>query len=141
MGICVPSGRVTAFWWGNDAGSTQANFNGDFPYGGAPVGPFLEQTSKVGSYTANPWGLFDMHGNIWEWCSDWFDASYYGKSDNDKDPRGPKSESRRVLRGGCWGNHAWCCRSAYRTKFVPEKRDDVIGFRVALAQPIGVPNK
>jgi formylglycine-generating enzyme required for sulfatase activity len=67
---CCRAGTETATAFGDRLSSDQANFNGNFPYGGAEKGPYLEQTSDVGSYPPNPWGLYDMHGNVWEWCLD-----------------------------------------------------------------------
>src|SRR5262249_21352025 len=61
----------------NSLSSTQANFNGDAPYGGADKGPYLGRTCKVGTYKANGFGLMDMHGNVYEWCEDWYDRDYY----------------------------------------------------------------
>jgi formylglycine-generating enzyme required for sulfatase activity len=100
-------------------------------YGSAPVGPWLEQTSPVGSYTPNAWGLYDMHGNVWEWCSDWHDKGYYAHSPA-VDPTGPAEGSLRVLRGGSWYSYSWSCRSAGRERFAPESGAGNYGFRVAI---------
>jgi uncharacterized protein (TIGR02996 family) len=110
--------------------STQANFDGRHPYGGARQGPHLERPCKVGSYESNPFGLYDVHGNVWEWCADWYAEDYYAKSPP-KNPSGPDGGSRRVIRGGCWYKPGRDCRAAYRIKYSPSDRGDLLGFRVA----------
>ena len=86
-----------------------------------------------GNLLPNAFGLFDMHGNVWEWCNDWYGA--YDTTAFD-DPRGPGTGSSRVLRGGSWGNPAWHCRSAARGRNAPSYRTNSLGFRVA-ASPCG----
>lgn len=118
------------FHFGNSLSSTQANFDGNYPYGGADKGAYLERTCKVGSYKPNAFGLYDMYGNVWEWCSDWYGVDYYGKSPR-RDPLGPSEGSSRVLRGGSWYNFGRFCRSAYRNRNTPGYRILNCGFRVA----------
>src|SRR5262249_46149806 len=74
------AGTTSTFHCGNTLSGKQANVNGYQPYGDTEQGPYLERTTTVGSYEANDHGLYDMHGNVWEWCQDWFDPAYYGKS-------------------------------------------------------------
>lgn len=125
------------FHFGASLSSTEANFNGKYPYGGALEGPYLERTTAVGSYKPNPFGLFDMHGNVWEWCADWFDKNYY-KQAHRQDPQGPKNGSSRVLRGGSWDFYGLFCRSAFRVGHAPDDRNNFGGFRVACVAP-GLP--
>jgi len=116
------------FYLGDSLSSTQANFDGNHPYNAAK-GPYRERTTPVGSYKPNAWGLFDMHGNVWEWCQDWYEQNYYNQSPR-QDPQGPQNGTRRVLRGGSWGSNGRNCRSAYRGGDAPGYRDYVIGFRL-----------
>ena len=122
------------FFLGDSLSSTQANFNGNYPYGGAAKGPYLERTTPVGSYKPNAFGLFDMHGNAWDWCSDWYDENYYNQSPR-QDPQGPQIGTRRVLRGGSWINVGHDCRSGYRDWHGPGYRYHGVGFRVACLAP------
>lgn len=86
-------------------------------------------TAKVGSYLPNAWGLFNLHGNVWEWCLDWR-GNYSGA---DSDPKGAPTGSSRVLRGGRWAGPASGCASAYRGNDRPSVRYSHYGFRVVLA--------
>src|SRR6266581_29378 len=111
------AGTTTAFYLGSALRSGQANFDGQYEYDASvgtnnnPSGIFLGQTTAVGSYAANGWGLYDMIGNVFERCQDWYGA-YPGGSVID--PQGPASGSGRVIRGGFWYSHAGACRSAFR---------------------------
>jgi formylglycine-generating enzyme required for sulfatase activity len=120
------AGMQTPFSTGSclDAG-TDANYNGGYPYTECPTGPHAGWTVPVGSYTANAFGLFDMHGNLWEWCNDWY-GTYGG---NVTDPVGAGAGSVRVIRGGSWYNYAQGCRSAVRSYYYPGRSDNGIGFR------------
>jgi uncharacterized protein (TIGR02996 family) len=117
--------------------STQANFYGQRPYGIASQGPYPGRTTAVGSYKPNAFGLFDMHGNVREWCSDWYDEICYKRSPR-RDPQGPKSGHRRVLRGGSCASNAGECAAARRGRNIPGYRYMTIGFRVALAAGVGI---
>jgi formylglycine-generating enzyme required for sulfatase activity len=119
----------------NSLSSKQANFNGNYPYGGADKGPYLDRTCKVGSYKPNGFGLHDMHGNVWEWCSDEYAQGYYAKSPR-RDPPGPSDGLGRVARGGSWYYSGANCRSAHRGAAEPAARISYGGFRVA-AVPSG----
>jgi len=127
---CCRAGTTTATAFGNSLSSTQANFDGNFPYGGAAQGPNLKTTTLVGSYAPNAWGLYDMHGNVYEWCLDW-DDSYPGGSVSD--PQGPASGADRILRGGCWYSYGIYCRAANRGDYWPGHGNGDVGFRPVLA--------
>ena len=89
------------------------------------------QTHPVGEKEPNDWGLFDMHGNVYEWCQDWYDSGYYGSSPSE-DPPGPATGSGRVIRSGGWNAYQIFCRSARRTGNSPTSPAHTLGFRVAL---------
>ncbi|MBM4071788.1 MAG: hypothetical protein FJ271_23110, partial [Planctomycetes bacterium] len=114
------------FHHGDTLSSAQANFFGQLPYFGDP-GPSLKRPAKVGSYAANAFGLYDMHGNIAEWCKDWH-AAYDTKEV--VDPQGPATGSARVHRGGFWADTGASCRSAARAKKPAHERNNTTGFRV-----------
>jgi uncharacterized protein (TIGR02996 family) len=110
--------------------SVHANFDGKKPACGAPAGPNLNRPCPVGSYEPNPLGLYDVHGNVWEWVEDWFTEGYYNRSQRD-DPIGPPNGSLRLARGGSWTDSGVRCRAAFRGFLVPHARQAVVGFRLA----------
>ncbi|MBL9136273.1 MAG: PQQ-binding-like beta-propeller repeat protein [Verrucomicrobiales bacterium] len=124
------AGTTTATAFGDRLGSAQANFNGQAPLGDADIGPFVMDVVKGGSYLPNAWGLYDMHGNLGEWCQDWYQDAYPGGRVTD--PPSPASGRGRVVRGGHWMNDGRDCRSASRFLDTPESYGDILGFRVIL---------
>jgi formylglycine-generating enzyme required for sulfatase activity len=121
------AGTSSATAFGDRLSSREANFDGNSPYNGADKGPYLKATTPVGRYRANDWGLCDMHGNVWEWCLDYYDQRLVGGVD----PRGPATASSRVIRGGGWYDDGRGCRSALRYRVAPSFRYYLLGFRVA----------
>ena len=126
------AGSTTAYFWGNALNGDKANCNGNYPCGTTTKGKYLGKTTPVGSYEANAWGLYDMHGNVGEWCQDWDSEDYPIGSVTD--PTGPSTGSYRVKRGGDWGDPAEYCRSASRGGDWPEDRNCYWGFRVLKGQ-------
>jgi formylglycine-generating enzyme required for sulfatase activity len=120
------AGTTTPYHFGSQLNGIQANCNGSMPYGTETQGPYLEKTSAAGKYSANAWGLYDMHGNVSEWCSD--------------SVGGPYSDSERVYRGGCWCFAACVCRSDSRNGPFPVENLDYagFGFRVVMSS-FGIP--
>ena len=122
------AGTTTPFNTGNNLTTDQANYDGNYPYNGNATGTYLRKTQPVGSYPSNAWGLNDMHGNVWEWCSDWSDSNYGTGSQTN--PTGPSSGSYRVIRGGSWFYDAQICRSSNRGYHGPTDSSTAIGFRL-----------
>jgi formylglycine-generating enzyme required for sulfatase activity len=126
------AGTTTPFHFGTALDSFQANCDGKFPYpNGIKGGPYLGRTCSVGSYPPNAFGLYDMHGNVWQWCQDWYAKSCDDLSGSNAIRVNKSSEDARVLRGGSWVTRAGECRAARRLDRAPAYRDAYGGFRVA----------
>lgn len=114
------AGSISEYWWGDEIDRFQANFRKSE----------IEQTVAVNQFAPNPWGLYQMHGNIWEWCSDWYADGLVRSS---KDPTGPEEGDERLLRGGGWKDYSSYLRAAYRFKAEPDRRIRSLGFRFSEA--------
>ncbi|MBM3890019.1 MAG: formylglycine-generating enzyme family protein [Verrucomicrobia bacterium] len=124
-------GRI--FPWGNSWDGQRCN--------SAEDDDGFAQTSPVKQFPqgASPFGVLDMVGNVWEWCSDWFEPGY-GDGSTRQDPAGPAGGTHRVCRGGSWLNHGYSCRTTMRARRAPDFSDNYIGFRViCVAPPPGAP--
>jgi formylglycine-generating enzyme required for sulfatase activity len=126
------AGTTTSFSFGDAVSTAQANFNGDTCDGGEN----RRKTTPVGAFPPNPFGLHDMHGNVWEWCEDAWNADYSGTGRPDDGSAWSSGiTSRRVVRGGSWKSGALELRSASRSSYSPIDRGDNIGFRLARTLP------
>lgn len=126
------AGSTTPFWWGQAIAPAQANYNGDHVYaGGGSTGEFRKMTIPAASCDANPWGLFNVHGNVWEWCEDMWHNSYVGAPRDGSAWLQGGEPVHRVLRGGSWVNHPRFLRSAARFGYSADIRSYNFGFRLA----------
>ncbi|MCB1986736.1 MAG: formylglycine-generating enzyme family protein [Burkholderiales bacterium] len=140
--LCLPTeaqweyacraGTTTPFSWGDQIDSTLVNFDGTEPYNKGSSSEYREQTVEVKALPCNDWGLYQMHGNVWEYCQDWYGIY---PSEHATDPLGPSSGFARVLRGGSWIiGSARDCRSADRSFVSPSACNDYTGFRLVRSQ-------
>jgi formylglycine-generating enzyme required for sulfatase activity len=136
------AGTKTAFSFGDKITPDLVNYDGNYPYKSAPKGKYRKKTTDVGTFPPNAFGLYDMHGNVWEWCEDDWDDNYINvptdgsawKSRSRRNimsfPGGSWNDRRKLLRGGSWDQSAWGCRSAARMGDSRDDRNGLFGFRV-----------
>jgi eukaryotic-like serine/threonine-protein kinase len=133
MGVCL-SGTTTPFYFGNTINPELVNYNGNFPYARAPQGIYRQKTTAVGSFPPNSFGLYDMHGNVWEWCQDIWHDNYQNAPTDGSAWESGRQGKKRLLRGGLWSGISEECRSACRGIYVPDFDGNFDGFRVACTE-------
>jgi formylglycine-generating enzyme required for sulfatase activity len=131
------AGSVTPFWWGSTISTEQANYNGNVTHGGGAKGEWRKATVPVDSFSANPWGLYNVHGNVWEWTEDCWNDKNAGNP-GDGRPRTTGDCNLRVLRGASFNNFPHTLRAARREREPLGSRVDAVGFRVM--RSLGVEN-
>ena len=125
------AGTATAFNIGARSAAEQANYWATYTWGDGKQGLYRQKTTPVGTFKPNAWGLYDMHGNVLQWCSDWYGKDYYAKSPV-ADPPGPETGAQTGTARGRAGYKPAMCRSAYRENYMPEWRYENMGFRVVV---------
>ncbi|MBR8838275.1 MAG: formylglycine-generating enzyme family protein [Stigonema ocellatum SAG 48.90 = DSM 106950] len=139
------AGTVTPFHFGETLTSELANYDGSFTYREEAEGEYRRKTTPVGSFPGNAFGLFDMHGNVWEWCADWWNDNYDGspidgsawleKKNSGQEENENENDNQWLLRGGSWDDNPEDCRSAFRNRDAPDNALDLFGFRVVCVPP------
>ncbi|QKQ72580.1 SUMF1/EgtB/PvdO family nonheme iron enzyme [Nostoc sp. TCL240-02] len=127
------AGTTTPFYFGETITTDLVNYNGNSPYGSAPKGEDRQQTIDLGKFPPNSFGLYDMHGNVWEWCRYLCNSNYQDAPKDCSAWLTSKDNNIKMLRGGSWNNQAWYCRSAERIEHNIAYRDANIGFRVMVS--------
>ena len=124
------AGTAAPFYFGNTISPDQANYDGNYVYGNGKKGIYRAQTTDVGSFPANAWGLYDLHGNVWEWCLDTYHDSYQGAPSDGSVWGSLDDKKTKLLRGGSWVNYPLNLRCAVRLGDSPDYWGDGIGMRV-----------
>ncbi|NEO55123.1 MAG: SUMF1/EgtB/PvdO family nonheme iron enzyme [Okeania sp. SIO3B5] len=124
------AGTTTPFYFGETITSELVNYDGNHPYGNAPKGKYRQETIDVGSFPPNAFGLYDMHGNVWEWCLDVWHGNYNGAPTDGSAWESGGNNSQRLLRGGCWYGDSWYCRCAWRDYSCADFFYSDRGFRI-----------
>jgi formylglycine-generating enzyme required for sulfatase activity/predicted Ser/Thr protein kinase len=130
------AGTSTPFNIGPRITPSDANYDGNYTYNQSPQGEYRRRPTPVGSFAASDFGLYDMHGNVWEWCEDNYSRDYYEQSTL-RDPPGSSAGSLKVTRGGSWYDYPGRCRSAGRESTSPTRASPYQGFRVVRVKPSG----
>jgi formylglycine-generating enzyme required for sulfatase activity len=127
------AGTTTPFHFGETIDTALANYNGKETYGRGVLGEYRKKTTSVGTFPANNFGLYDMHGNVWEWCEDDWHESYAGAPVDGSAWVHSTTQKKRfkILRGGSWYDYPWYCRSAARNRHLTDNLNYSCGFRVA----------
>lgn len=128
------AGKNTPFSFGETITTDLANFNGEQPFGNIPKSKFRKHLTSVGNFAPNDFGLYDMHGNIWEWCVDIWHENYLGAPNDGSAWLNVGDQSYCVQRGGSWIDRASNCRSAFRVGDIAHNNENIVGLRVCLAQ-------
>jgi formylglycine-generating enzyme required for sulfatase activity len=127
------AGSAAPFAFGETLTTEVANYNGEFVFRAEPKGVYRHVTTAPGTFPPNAFGLWDLHGNVWEWCADLWHADYGGAPADGRAWDAGGAAGRRVARGGCWHDTPHVCRSAARLSYPADEGDELVGFRVALA--------
>lgn len=129
------AGTQTLFYFGEMITTKVANYKGNYTYGLGPKGSYRQQTIDVGSFPPNAFGLYDMHGNVWEWCADHWHENYERAPTDSTAWLSSDESSSRIFRGGSWYSDPRHCRSAFRSRNAPDLRSFGLGFRVCCSAP------
>lgn len=127
------AGTTTPFHFGETITTDLANYDGNYTCGGGEKGVYRKETTKVGSFPPNAFGLYDMHGNVWEWCADDWHSNYEGAPTDGSAWLIGNGTKNKTLRGGSWNVSPGICRSAIRLNLTPGYANNRLGFRVACA--------